>query len=322
MKDVDQMHARLERLGLRFVENGDGHYKIMRGRRRVAGLSKTPSDHRWQQNLLAELKRNGCDIHQLERRPKQRRRISQAPEQDFNTLSPFTPPPLLTKEDMMKQLTLESLRSAVADKDYFAAGDISLGVVPLQPRGRRQDPATARALAEMCSIGGASAVQLRSYRYVASRFAPESRRADVAWHIHHTLAPHPRRFEIIAGRDKWTSSDAAKASREGRRIKPRHLAGKVMVSNLRETTPEGDHFDSGQLDADASRATAPGLSDGRPFLGIVTVDEADRCVVATATGRNDEALLSALDEVNTRVAEISAAISRLYFELGQQRRAA
>jgi hypothetical protein len=235
--------------------------------------------------------------------------LRQAPPLDLETITSFTPTPMPTKEDFMRKLTLEELRDAVAEKNYFAAGDISLGLVPLQPRGPRKLDHVNAALAEMSTVSGASKQQLAVYRYVASRWQPDQRRADVSWAVHHALAPHPERAQLIKSRPTWTVRAANEA--RGRALKPQRRAGDLTISNLSEVPLSSHPQDSpsaASVDADVS-------SDRLSSTGVVVIAADEE------TGARIEPAASPwrqLEEVNGRLAEAITAMNRLAFELGRR----
>jgi hypothetical protein len=104
-------------------------------------------------------------------------------------------------------LVIEGLALAAAhSRDQWLLGDLALEVEPMGEHGGSPRGALDRLerFAEEIDVSIAS---LKSYRDVADRWPPETRRLHSSWSAHQALAWHDARHELMAER-RWTVVDA------------------------------------------------------------------------------------------------------------------
>lgn len=134
----------------------------------------------------------------------------------------------------MRNDPLTKLRRAVERDERFAIGDLSFAVISEETaklnRGRTGAEQTVGGLARELGIVPAL---FNTCRTTSKAWPRDRRRVDLSWAVHRALAAHPERFQLIASRPSWTTSEAIAAARSRPNFVPLgRRRGPVAVSQL------------------------------------------------------------------------------------------
>jgi hypothetical protein len=325
-KDIKKLRSRCERAGLRVAPTGREHFAVsLADGSFVTDLPSTPSSPRTLRRKLAELRRAGADPDELIAKRKQQRRARRTARTanhrlDFDRVEEFTPPPIPTLEEVMNNDLVTKLHRAVERDDRFAIGDLSFALISEETarlnRGRSSAEQTVGGLARELGVGPAL---VSTCRTTSKAWPKDKRRAKVSWAVHRALAAHPERFEVIASKPTWTTSEAIATARSRPNFTPlgRHHAP-VVVSQLSAEELAGRRVEVG-----LPPLTTAGEASAVGPLKLAACHDVDemverRSTATAAAGSPVSELERAIDLTLERLtAEIGAAqllIGKLYVE--------